>query len=78
MSTLVYLYILIGGYNSQPIVTRTAFPTFQGCLEALNSARYDNSQGNESENAVIMFCGGEDFQERFNSNFWKREVGNLK
>lgn len=75
METLVYLYVLIGGYNSQAnVVQRIAFPSMQECMVALAGTRIDASHGNESENVSVVFCGGSDFQELRNLNFYKANI----
>jgi len=75
MNAIVYLYIIVAGYNTpSPNVVRTQFPTMEACEAALKSSKQQVSSGAESENVLVTFCGGENFQEQYNGYFHQRTV----
>lgn len=54
-----YLYVTALHSNStQNEESRTLFSSMSTCLEALRSARIAISSGGDSENIVVMWCGG--------------------
>lgn len=60
----VYLYIIIAGYNtSSPEIFKTAMPNFETCQQSVASAKAEVSQGADSENVLVVWCGGADFAE---------------
>lgn len=71
--TLIYLYILIGGYNNYTNVSRVPFSTYSECWATLEKSKIDNSHGAESENFIVMFCGPSGFDNRANSVKFHKE-----
>lgn len=59
--TIIFLYLVIGGYNSYPTITRTPMASMAECSKSLSEIKIVVAPGAESENAVVAFCGGADF-----------------
>ena len=58
MKTIIFLYIIIFGYNDTPKREyRVEMPSFKICYESIKNHESKISNGNDSENGIILFCG---------------------
>lgn len=62
MTALIFLYIISFGYGNYPHVSRVQMPDMVVCQQTIEKSKSVVSQGDESESALVMFCGGDDYQ----------------
>lgn len=73
-----YLYVFFHDDNTQGERFRTAFPSMESCLTALNQSKTpeQKSTGGDYEVAVVMWCAGKDFERNNNGTWWKDDIKN--
>ena len=58
MKTIIFLYVIIFGYDSHPKTQlRVEMPDFKTCFESVQKHESKISNGNEAESGIIIFCG---------------------
>ena len=73
MKTIIFLYLIIGGYNSQsPMMTRYRMPDMKTCLLAVKNGKLTNptSVAGDYENVATMFCATDKTERWYGSTWW--------
>ena len=63
MKTIIFLYIIIFGYNEAPKKEyRVKMPDFKTCYESISNHESKISNGDEAESGIVLFCGTDKIQ----------------
>lgn len=63
MKVIIFLYIIIFGYNEPPKREyRVQMPDLKTCYESIKTHESKISNGDESESGIVMFCGTDKIQ----------------
>ena len=73
MKEIVFLYLMIGGYNSSNDFYRWEMKDYSSCWSALEALKINNSPGAESENIAVAFCANQFMHQRQRSDDPKKE-----
>ncbi len=71
MKTIIFLYVIIFGYNSSHHSHRVKMPNMKICQESVQVAKVKVPSGGEAEAGVAVFCGTENHQTQYGRQEWK-------